>query len=75
MTRPEPGEWEIVIRLGRPFDITAGTGRLLHIDGQQVLRIPFATRASAEQALAELQIGIVGNPVVAGQVVKGGELE
>lgn len=65
MIRPEPGQWEIVIRLGRKFDVQiAGSWSL----NMPEIRIPFDTRSAALAAKDEIRISVEGNPVLAGQV-------
>jgi hypothetical protein len=67
--------FEVVIRLGRPFDIQ--TGRVFAADVREIT-IPFGDRESAEAALRDIQTSVrqvhdTGGedyrPVVAGEVV------
>lgn len=68
--------YEIVIRLGRPFDIDTGDGTFL---GVREITIPFADQQSAEAAAAEVRItvrpvhdtgGEDYHPVVPGEVIR-----
>lgn len=67
---------ELVIRLGRPFDIQAGDGAFLA--GVREITVPFGDRESAESAQREITVhvrpvhdagGEDYHPVVAGEVV------
>lgn len=74
---------EVVIRLGRPFDIRTGDGEF--ITGVREITIPFANTASAEAALQEITMtvrrvhdagGEDYRPIVAGEVLRSaGEVE
>jgi hypothetical protein len=68
---------ELVIRLGRPFDIHTTVGAF--IAGVQEITVPFADRESAEAAQREITVSVrpvhdAGGedyrPVVAGEVIR-----
>ena len=72
---------ELVIRLGRPFDIQAGDGAFLA--GVSEITIPFGDRESAEAAQREITVrvrpvhdagGEEYHPVVAGEVIEASSL-
>jgi hypothetical protein len=67
---------EVVITLGRPFDITANTFSVYDV---REVRVPFADQQSAEAAAAEVVVSVRAvhdaggedyRPVVPGEVVK-----
>jgi hypothetical protein len=67
---------EVVITLGRPFDITANTFSVYDV---REVRVPFADQQSAEAAAAEIVVSVrpvhdAGGedyrPVVLGEVVR-----
>lgn len=78
MSWRDPGDtYEIVIRLGRPFDIHTPNGSFLA--SVREITVPFADRESAEGAQREITVhvrpvhdagGEDYRPVVAGEVIR-----
>lgn len=71
--------FEVVIRLGRPFDVHLSNGFFVTEVREITVTIPFGDRESAEAALGEVQMSVRQvhdgggedyRPVVAGEVVQ-----